>query len=251
MRAGHGASRTRPRRPRPPASRPAAAGPGPPRRSRSCCSGAPSPASSPSPEAIAPSVEMVRLQRQALADAVAAGELGPERRLRRGHLRRRRSSSAGCSARPWPTSPASPGARAASAHCSRNSSEHSPPSTPRSHPPPPGREEAPTPRQVAAAVDRNDGLGVVRSNSPTPQRILRSHCGSTCRAPVVPISVSRFPQVRRVKTGWYRHGAALDSERSGGQVLDRLVSSFVIFGTRDQTSRSVPQLSVGVFNQVK
>ncbi len=31
----------------------------------------------PSPQAMAPSVEMVRLQRQALADAVAAGEVGP------------------------------------------------------------------------------------------------------------------------------------------------------------------------------
>ncbi len=210
----------------------------------------PVPSFEPTPVAMAPSVEMVRLQRQALADAAAAGQLGPGADSDEASLVTSRSSSAASSARRWPTSPASLGARAASAHCSPSFSARSPPSTLRSPSVAPGRE-APTPRQVAAAVDRNDGLGVVRSNSPTPQRILRSHCGSTCRAPVVPISVSRFPQVRRVKTGWYRHGAALDSERSGGQVLDRLVSSFVIFGTRDQTSRSVPQLSVGVFNQVK
>jgi AcrR family transcriptional regulator len=38
----------------------------------------PVPSFEPSPEALAPSVEMVTLQRAALADAVAAGELGPE-----------------------------------------------------------------------------------------------------------------------------------------------------------------------------
>jgi AcrR family transcriptional regulator len=38
----------------------------------------PVPSFEPSPEAFAPSVEMVELQRRALADAVAAGELGPE-----------------------------------------------------------------------------------------------------------------------------------------------------------------------------
>jgi len=38
----------------------------------------PVPSFAPSPEAFAPSVEMVELQRQAFADAVAAGELGPE-----------------------------------------------------------------------------------------------------------------------------------------------------------------------------
>lgn len=37
----------------------------------------PIPSFEPTPEAMAPSVEMVRLQRQALADAAAAGELGP------------------------------------------------------------------------------------------------------------------------------------------------------------------------------
>jgi AcrR family transcriptional regulator len=37
----------------------------------------PVPSFEPSPEAMQPSVEMVRLQRQALADAVAAGQLGP------------------------------------------------------------------------------------------------------------------------------------------------------------------------------
>ena len=38
----------------------------------------PVPSFEPTPEAMAPSVEMVRLQRQALADAVAAKQLGPE-----------------------------------------------------------------------------------------------------------------------------------------------------------------------------
>jgi AcrR family transcriptional regulator len=38
----------------------------------------PVPSFEPSPEAFAPSVEMVALQRAALADAVAAGELGPD-----------------------------------------------------------------------------------------------------------------------------------------------------------------------------
>ena len=37
----------------------------------------PVPSFQPTPEAMAPSVEMVRLQRQALADAAAAGQLGP------------------------------------------------------------------------------------------------------------------------------------------------------------------------------
>ncbi len=37
----------------------------------------PVPSFEPTPEAMEPSVEMVRLQRQALADAVAAGQLGP------------------------------------------------------------------------------------------------------------------------------------------------------------------------------
>lgn len=37
----------------------------------------PVPSFEPTPEAMAPSVEMVRMQRQALADAAAAGELGP------------------------------------------------------------------------------------------------------------------------------------------------------------------------------
>jgi AcrR family transcriptional regulator len=37
----------------------------------------PVPAFEPTPEAMAPSIEMVRLQRQAFADAVAAGQLGP------------------------------------------------------------------------------------------------------------------------------------------------------------------------------
>lgn len=37
----------------------------------------PVPSFEPTPEAMAPSVEMVRLQRQALADAAAAGQLGP------------------------------------------------------------------------------------------------------------------------------------------------------------------------------
>lgn len=37
----------------------------------------PVPAFEPSPEAMAPSIEMVDIQRRALADAVAAGELGP------------------------------------------------------------------------------------------------------------------------------------------------------------------------------
>jgi hypothetical protein len=97
-------------------------------------------------------------------------------------------------------------------------------------------------------------LGVVRSSSPTPQRNLRSHCGSTWRALEVPDIGEPVPSSDKVKPSGCRHGAALASERSGGQVLDRLVSSFVIFGTRlarDPTSRSGPQLSVGVFNQVK
>ena len=38
----------------------------------------PVPSFQPSPDAMAPSVEMVELQRRAVADAVAAGELGPE-----------------------------------------------------------------------------------------------------------------------------------------------------------------------------
>ncbi len=38
----------------------------------------PVPGFEPSPEAFAPSAEMVALQRAALADAVAAGQLGPE-----------------------------------------------------------------------------------------------------------------------------------------------------------------------------
>jgi len=38
----------------------------------------PVPSFEPTPEAMAPSVEMVRLQRQALADAAAAGQLGPD-----------------------------------------------------------------------------------------------------------------------------------------------------------------------------
>ena len=38
----------------------------------------PVPSFEPSPEAFAPSVEMIRLQRAALVDAVAAGQLGPE-----------------------------------------------------------------------------------------------------------------------------------------------------------------------------
>jgi hypothetical protein len=37
----------------------------------------PVPSFEPTPESMAPSVEMVRLQRQALADAAAAGQLGP------------------------------------------------------------------------------------------------------------------------------------------------------------------------------
>ena len=37
----------------------------------------PVPSFEPTPEAFAPSIEMVRLQRQALADAAAAGQLGP------------------------------------------------------------------------------------------------------------------------------------------------------------------------------
>src|SRR4029077_4294484 len=38
----------------------------------------PVPSFEPSPEAFAPSVEMVALERAALADAVAAGQLGPD-----------------------------------------------------------------------------------------------------------------------------------------------------------------------------
>jgi hypothetical protein len=38
----------------------------------------PVPSFEPSPEAFAPSLEMIGLQRAALADAVAAGEVGPE-----------------------------------------------------------------------------------------------------------------------------------------------------------------------------
>lgn len=38
----------------------------------------PVPSFEPTPEAFAPSIEMVRLQRQALADAATAGQLGPE-----------------------------------------------------------------------------------------------------------------------------------------------------------------------------
>jgi hypothetical protein len=38
----------------------------------------PVPSFEPSPEAFAPSIEMVALQRAALADAVAAGQLGPD-----------------------------------------------------------------------------------------------------------------------------------------------------------------------------
>ena len=38
----------------------------------------PVPSFHPSEEAFAPSIEMVELQRRALADAVAAGQLGPE-----------------------------------------------------------------------------------------------------------------------------------------------------------------------------
>jgi len=45
--------------------------------SPSSCSGARSRISHPSSEAFAPSLEMVRIQREALADAVAAGQLGP------------------------------------------------------------------------------------------------------------------------------------------------------------------------------
>ena len=46
----------------------------------------PVPSFEPSAEALAPSVEMVALQRAALADAVAAGELGPGRQRRRRRL---------------------------------------------------------------------------------------------------------------------------------------------------------------------
>src|SRR5205085_3375749 len=60
-----------------------------------------------------------------------------------------RSSSAASSARRWPTSPASPGARAASARCSPSSWARSPPCTPRKPPAPAGRE-TPAPAGVAA-----------------------------------------------------------------------------------------------------
>ena len=57
----------------------------------------PVPSFEPSPEAFAPSVEMVDLQRAAMADAVAAGQLGPDGRRRGGlprlHPHRRRAQS--------------------------------------------------------------------------------------------------------------------------------------------------------------
>ena len=77
----------------------------------------PVPRFEPSAEAMAPSIEMVRIQRQALADAVAAGQLGPGPTPTRPSTSCR-SSSAVSSAKRWPTSPTSPGAKAASAHCS-------------------------------------------------------------------------------------------------------------------------------------
>ena len=47
-------------------------------RSQSCCSGVPSRASNPRAEAMAPSLEMVAMQRQAFADAVRCRQLGPD-----------------------------------------------------------------------------------------------------------------------------------------------------------------------------
>ena len=60
-----------------PASRPAAAGRSPTQPVAQLLFWRPVPSFEPTPEAMAPSVEMVRLQRQALADAVAAGSSAP------------------------------------------------------------------------------------------------------------------------------------------------------------------------------
>jgi len=98
----------------------------------------PVPSFEPSPEAMAPSFEMVRIQRQALADAAAGNQLGPERAPTR-RFSSHRSSSAASSARPWRTSPASPGARASSARCSPSSSDCWPPFIP---PKPTGRRRS-------------------------------------------------------------------------------------------------------------
>jgi AcrR family transcriptional regulator len=68
----------------------------------------PVPNFTPSPEAFAPSQEMVRIQREALASAVAAGQLGPA--ADRAH-----------SPRPWPTSRNSLGAQGGSRPSSRGS----------------------------------------------------------------------------------------------------------------------------------
>ena len=76
MRGRDGRRRTRPRRAdrRARGQRPLVCWPT--GRWPSCCSGGRSRTSRPRAEAMAPSLEMVRLQRQALADAVAAGQLG-------------------------------------------------------------------------------------------------------------------------------------------------------------------------------
>ena len=80
----------------------------------------PVPSFEPSPEAFAPSVEMVDLQRAALADAVAAGQLGPGAE-RRGRPPRVDADRRLCSARPSRTSPTCRGARAGSRRSSRSS----------------------------------------------------------------------------------------------------------------------------------
>jgi hypothetical protein len=60
--------------------------------------------------AFAPSIETVARQRAAMADAVAAGQLGPEADSDEAIYLTRRSSL-GCSAWPWRTSPTSNGDR--------------------------------------------------------------------------------------------------------------------------------------------
>jgi len=90
----------------------------------------PVPSFQPTPEAMAPSVEMVRLQRQALAEAVAAGQLGAGADSDEA-LYVTSVFISGIIGQAMANEPASHGARAASALCSRSLSTHSRPSIPR------------------------------------------------------------------------------------------------------------------------
>ncbi len=140
----------------------------------------PVPSFQPTPEAMAPSVEMVRLQRQALADAANAEANSapvPTPTRRSGS---HRSSSVASSARRWPTSPASPGAKAASARCSPSFSTHSPPST---LPSPRAAGPEVSAQRGCCALDTNDRWTRRRSDVPE-----RSSLGHRTSVPEVPSS---------------------------------------------------------------